>query len=71
LSRASHELLTPLTSIIGSAAVLNDTVLSTDQRKLLTTIDQGAARLQRLIEHALLGAQLRSGPVQMNIGPRI
>lgn len=64
----SHELRTPLASIIGAISGLLDTegVYSNEDRKeLLDTVNEGAARMDRLVANLLDTARLESGMMQL------
>ena len=64
----SHELRTPLASIIGAISSLLDTegVYSiADSKELLETVQEGAARMDRLIANLLDTARLESGMMQL------
>jgi two-component system sensor histidine kinase KdpD len=59
----SHELRTPLASIIGAVTSLTSSqVVYTDEQKkeLLSTIDKGASRMDRLVRNLLDTARLES-----------
>lgn len=64
----SHELRTPLASIIGSVSGLldaGDLYSREDRRELLETIQEGAARMDRLVANLLDSARLESGMMQL------
>jgi signal transduction histidine kinase len=64
LASVSHELKTPLTSIIGSAKTmrLRKERLSEEQREdFLNVIERQAVRLLKMVEQLLSAAQLESG----------
>jgi len=64
----SHELRTPLASIIGAISGLLDTegLYSThDRNELLETVQEGAARMDRLIANLLDTARLESGMMKL------
>jgi two-component system sensor histidine kinase KdpD len=66
----SHELRTPLSSIIGSVSSLLEAggVYSEKaRRELLENIQDGAARMERVISNLLDTARLESGMVQLKI----
>ncbi|MBP2636540.1 MAG: kdpD 3 [Firmicutes bacterium] len=66
----SHELKTPLASIIGSVSTLveAEAVYSKAARQeLLETIQDGAARMERIIANLLDTARLESGMMQLKI----
>jgi len=49
-AHVSHELKSPLTSIIGASEVLQDDLSEYDRRKFLKNIDKQAQRMSRLLE---------------------
>jgi len=64
----SHELRTPLASIMGSVSSLQDTegvYSSADREELLETVQEGAARMERLVANLLDTARLESGMMQL------
>lgn len=66
----SHELKTPLSSIIGSVSSLSETegvYTEAARRELLETIQDGATRMERLISNLLDTARLESGMMQLKI----
>lgn len=71
LDSVTHEFRTPLTGIKGSVTtLLSDVMLDSEQRhELLTIIDEGSDRLNRLIGEATEMAQLDAGQVQLHVAP--
>ncbi len=70
LGSLSHELRTPLAAIMGASSGLltEELDLSTDQKKeLYRTIDNGAFRMQRLIDNLLDTARLQSGMLKLKL----
>lgn len=64
----SHELRTPLASIIGAVSGLMDAegvYSEADKQELLETVQEGAARMDRLIANLLDTARLESGMMQL------
>lgn len=64
----SHDLRTPLTSIVGYAEFLEDEVggaLSTAQRGFVTQIQRNAARLEHLVDDLLDFARLDAGTFKL------
>ena len=64
----SHELRTPLASIIGAISSLLDTegvYSGADKKELLETVQEGAARMDRLVANLLDTARLESGMMQL------
>jgi PAS domain S-box-containing protein len=64
INAASHELRTPLTSIKGYAEFLEDEVggaMTADQQAFVRQIQEGANRLQRIIDDMLDFARLEAG----------
>jgi len=64
----SHELRTPLASIIGAISSLLDTegvYSGADRKELLETVQEGAARMDRLVANLLDTARLESGMMQL------
>lgn len=69
LSSISHDLKTPLSSIIGSASMLKlpgKSFTDEDKNKLLSTIADEAERLHRFIENLLEITKLESGAILLN-----
>jgi len=65
----SHELRTPLASIIGAISSLVDDTegvySGADRKELLETVQEGAARMDRLVANLLDTARLESGMIQL------
>ena len=71
LDSVTHEFRTPLTGIKASVTtLLSDVALDTDQKhELLTIIEEGSDRINRLIGEATEMAQLDAGKVALNFEP--
>jgi PAS domain S-box-containing protein len=68
INAASHELRTPLTSITGYAEFLEDEVggpLTPDQRVFVAQIQDGARRLQRIVDDMLDFARMEAGSFKL------
>jgi two-component system, OmpR family, sensor histidine kinase KdpD len=69
LDSISHELRTPLATIIGAVTgmIENVDILSVeDERELLSTIHEGAMRMNRLVTNLLGMVRLESGMLRLN-----
>jgi signal transduction histidine kinase len=62
----SHDLRTPLTSIMGYLELTLDGDLSQDQRGYLEIVDRNAARLLRLVNDLLFVARLEAGQLDLH-----
>ena len=63
LSSVSHDLRTPLASIIGSASALRDTGLDQDNRsELIATIEEEGLHLQHLLDNLLQMTRVAGAP---------
>lgn len=70
LGSLSHELRTPLAAIMGASSGLltEELDLNAEQKKALyQTIDDGAHRMQRLVDNLLDTARLQSGMLKLKI----
>lgn len=68
ISNVSHDLKTPLTSIITYVDLLKDENLSEEKRKeYLDTLDRKSQRLQELIEDLFEMSKATSGNINLNI----
>ena len=67
LADVSHELRTPLTAIKGNVDLMRH--MKQFDAESLTTIDQGAGRLTRLVGGVLMLAQAESGNLPLNFQP--
>lgn len=54
LSKISHDIRTPMTTMMGMAALLNETQLNTEQRECTNTILDSGERLLKLINDILI-----------------
>jgi two-component system, OmpR family, sensor histidine kinase KdpD len=71
LTSISHDLRTPLASILGSAtslAVSGDSLEKSTRQELTRTIQEEAERLNRFIGNLLDMTRLESGPLQLKAG---
>jgi two-component system, OmpR family, sensor histidine kinase KdpD len=67
LSAISHDLRTPLTSIIGTTSQLKDGIKpGSDEYELVTALHEQAYRMQSLVLNLLDMARLQSGTVKLN-----
>jgi len=62
-SNASHELKTPITSILGFSEMINQNIITTDEQKteILHRIETEARRMSELINNLLLISKLEAG----------
>ncbi|MDX5641617.1 sensor histidine kinase, partial [Clostridioides difficile] len=68
ISNVSHDLKTPLTSIITYIDLLKDESITDENRKLyIDTLDRKSQRLQHLIEDLFEVSKANSGDVYLNI----
>ncbi len=65
LSNMSHEIRTPLNGVLGLAHVLSRTTLDGQQGKLVGTIIESAAVLERLLSDVLDLARIEAGRLEM------
>lgn len=66
----SHELRTPLSTITGAVSTLLDTSIEYSreiQRELLETVQDGAARMERVVANLLDTARLESGMLSLKM----
>jgi signal transduction histidine kinase len=72
VATVSHDLRTPLTSIVGNTEILLDGeagALTAPQRRLIGAVGRNARRLDTLIGDLLLVSQIESGTLRMNARP--
>lgn len=69
LTSISHDLRTPLASILGSATSLRGAKDSVAQGELISNIQDEAERLNRFIANLLDMTRLESGPLRLKQGP--
>ena len=69
LDSITHELRTPLTAIKGATGTLLEAadLSRDDQRELLSIMDEGCDRLDRLLDQAVEMARIETRNVQMNL----
>ena len=68
LTSISHDLRTPLASILGSATSLRDTQDVATQAELIRNVQDEAERLNRFIGNLLDMTRLESGPLRLQTG---
>ncbi|MBV1864686.1 MAG: response regulator [Rhodobacteraceae bacterium] len=76
LARMSHELRTPANAIVGGVELMAETPLSPDQQETLTILQQGANRMQAVVEDILIFCELSTEDTaakreQVNLGSLI
>lgn len=72
VNAVSHDLRTPLASIMGFAEFLEDEIegpLNAPQREYLAQIQRGAKRLEQLVDDLLDFATIEAGSFRMNVAP--
>ncbi|MFC1751233.1 ATP-binding protein [Pseudomonadota bacterium] len=67
LAKVNHELRTPLQGVIVGLELLNDSMLSTEQRKLLTIVNSSGRQLESIIENVLDLARIETGQLELAI----
>lgn len=65
LASASHDLKTPLTSILGFAEMLGEEELPTDARRMALKIENNAHRVLRMINDLLGAASIMTGELRL------
>ncbi|KKK43578.1 hypothetical protein LCGC14_3168180, partial [marine sediment metagenome] len=65
LANMSHEIRTPLTAISGAAYLLNESSLSSEQKKLCNIVAQSEKHLLQLINDILDLARIEAGEVRL------
>ena len=66
ISLVSHDLRTPLTSIVGYVdLILDDPALSDEHRQYLTIVARNTDRLHRLVDDLLFAARLQAGRLEL------
>ncbi|WP_051218165.1 sensor histidine kinase [Nocardioides insulae] len=69
LGMVSHELRSPITSILGFTELLGLEELDDDQRKYVAVIDRNGRRLLSLVSDLLLSTQVAGGRFELMRGP--
>jgi PAS domain S-box-containing protein len=69
LATMSHEMRTPLNAVIGAAALLQETPLTTEQRLLTDTIRTGGKALLTVISDILDFSRIESGRLELEAIP--
>lgn len=67
ISNVSHDLKTPLTSIITYIDLLKNNDLSKEQQEYVDTLDRNALRLKNLIDDLFEVSKVNSGDVKLNL----
>jgi CheY-like chemotaxis protein len=68
LANISHEVRTPLNGIIGMLTLLNDTILSNEQRDYIEMLRECSINLMTIINDILDFSKLEAGKIQLDIG---
>ncbi|MDF1603420.1 ATP-binding protein [Nocardioides sp. YIM 152315] len=69
LATMSHEVRTPLTSVIAASEMLDDTELDDVQRRLTDTLHRSGVRLLRLVDDILDFSRIEAGRTQLEAVP--
>ncbi|KAL0210414.1 hypothetical protein RCL1_004850 [Eukaryota sp. TZLM3-RCL] len=67
LMTTSHELLTPLNTVVGLISLLESTPMTEEQRKMLLTIQHSSSSLVNLITNLLEFTKIESGKFELDI----
>ena len=67
LANMSHEIRTPLNGIVGMLTLLNDTVLSNEQRDYIDMLRECSINLMTIINDILDFSKLEAGKVKLDI----
>lgn len=65
LAMINHELRTPLNGLLGSAELLQDTQLNSNQNKLLTTLNHSGELLRAIINDLLDYSKINAGMLEL------
>ncbi|PTB31132.1 ATP-binding protein [Photobacterium phosphoreum] len=65
LAMINHELRTPLNGLLGSAELLQDTPLNSNQNKLLTTLNHSGELLRAIINDLLDYSKINAGMLEL------
>lgn len=65
LASMSHEIRSPLNSVVGLSSLLRNTQLSDEQQKLVTGIETGASQLSAVIGDILDFSKIAAGKVEL------
>ncbi|OAN11409.1 hybrid sensor histidine kinase/response regulator [Photobacterium jeanii] len=69
LAMINHELRTPLNGLLGTAELLEETPLSPEQRKLLTTLNHSGELLRAIINDLLDYSKINAGMLELIPSP--
>ncbi len=69
LAMINHELRTPLNGLLGAAELLADTPLSSEQKKLLDTLNNSGELLRAIINDLLDYSKISAGMLELIIKP--
>jgi PAS domain S-box-containing protein len=69
LANMSHEIRTPLNGVIGVAAALAKTGLSSEQTEMVELIQTSGAILERVVSDVLDVSKIEAGKLEIEVGP--
>ena len=69
IATVSHELKTPLTSILMGSSILSNSGLETGQQEIIDTVKEDVSRLSKLIDELLELSKIQSGNITYHLCP--